>query len=138
MSRIKELRKEKGLTQEQLAKMIGINPVTLSRYETGDRNPKLDKLLIMSRIFEAQVDYILGNTDERTYEFRSPTDTKTTSFAVFVESDEYKDLYFECKKQQIDYLKKEHSYLNDASIENIAQNLARKDIEIFWEKYLKS
>lgn len=63
MERIKELRKEKGLTQAELAKLIGVNPVTLSRYETGDRKPKIDKLEKMAEIFGVTPSYITGLTD---------------------------------------------------------------------------
>lgn len=59
MNRIKKLRKKSGLTQKQLAKKIGVNTVTLSRYETGDRKPKIDKLLKMSKIFGVKLEYLL-------------------------------------------------------------------------------
>lgn len=38
-NRIREVRKEVGMTQEQLAKVLGINRATLSRYESGDIDP---------------------------------------------------------------------------------------------------
>ena len=60
MNRIKKLRKEAGLTQAQLASKIGVNAVTLSRYETGDRNPKVDKLVKMSKVFGVKLEYLLS------------------------------------------------------------------------------
>lgn len=65
MNRIQELRKEAGLTQAQLASKIGVNAVTLSRYETGDRNPKFDKLKKLSEIFLVSIDYITGKSNSR-------------------------------------------------------------------------
>lgn len=72
MNRIKELRTKNGMTQVELAKIIGVNPVTLSRYESDDRNPKIDKLEKMAEVFNVSVDYLTGKsnfdfTDEMTH-----------------------------------------------------------------------
>lgn len=58
MNRIKELRQEKKLTQKELANLLGVNMVTLSRYENNNRNPKIDKLEKMAEIFGVSVAYI--------------------------------------------------------------------------------
>ncbi len=63
MNRIKELRQEKKLTQKELANLLGVNMVTLSRYENNNRNPKIDKLEKMSDIFGVTVEYITGESD---------------------------------------------------------------------------
>lgn len=65
MNRIQELRKEAGFTQKQLADKLGVNTVTISRYETGDRNPKFDKLKKLSELFLVSIDYITGKSDSR-------------------------------------------------------------------------
>lgn len=54
------------MTQAELADYLGVNTVTLSRYETGDRNPKIDKLEKMSDLFHVSIDYITGKNDSRT------------------------------------------------------------------------
>lgn len=64
MNRIAELRKAVGLTQKELAKKLEISPVTLSRYETGDRIPNFDILKKMSEIFnDVPVEFIMKDTD---------------------------------------------------------------------------
>lgn len=63
MNRIKELRTRNGMTQAELAEIIGINSVTLARYESGDRNPKIDKLEKMAEVFNVSVDYLTGKSD---------------------------------------------------------------------------
>ncbi|WP_278530507.1 helix-turn-helix domain-containing protein [Enterococcus asini] len=64
MNRIAELRKSIGLTQKELAKKLEISPVTLSRYETGDRIPNFDILKKMSEIFnDVPVEFIMKDTD---------------------------------------------------------------------------
>ena len=60
MNRLKELRIEKGLTQEKLAKKIGINRTTIAKIESGDRDLTLDHIQRMSDFFNVSYDYILG------------------------------------------------------------------------------
>ena len=45
---LKELRKEKGLTQEQLAELMYVSDRTVSRWETGSNLPSLDILIRIS------------------------------------------------------------------------------------------
>ena len=66
MNRLKELRIEKGLTQEKLAKKIGINRTTIAKIESGDRDLTLDHIQRMSDFFNVSYDYILGKSNERT------------------------------------------------------------------------
>lgn len=65
MNRIKQLRNEKGLTQGELSKRIGINRVTLSNLESGTRYPTLDHLQRLSKFFDCSFDYILGKSNDR-------------------------------------------------------------------------
>jgi transcriptional regulator with XRE-family HTH domain len=44
MNRLKELRLEKGLTQEKLANKLGINRTTIAKIESGDRDLTLDHI----------------------------------------------------------------------------------------------
>lgn len=58
--RLKNLRKEKELTQTQLAKMIGISRGALSLYETGKREPDYCTLQKFADFFNVSTDYLLG------------------------------------------------------------------------------
>lgn len=49
---IKELRKEKKLTQADLAKKLGIAPTSVSAWERHENRPLIDKIVMMSEIFE--------------------------------------------------------------------------------------
>jgi len=60
--RLKQLRKEKDLTIEQLASNLGSAKSTISRYENG-REPKADILQLLAEYFNVSVDYLLGKTD---------------------------------------------------------------------------
>ncbi|MBP3929553.1 MAG: helix-turn-helix transcriptional regulator [Peptostreptococcaceae bacterium] len=63
--RLKELRKEKGYTLEQMAQDLNTTKVTLSRYENGTREPKSETLNQLSDYFNVSIDYLFGKTDER-------------------------------------------------------------------------
>jgi len=57
--RIQELRKNKGLSQEQLADVLGVSRQAVSKWESGQSLPEIEKLIAMSALFEATIDYIL-------------------------------------------------------------------------------
>jgi transcriptional regulator with XRE-family HTH domain len=61
--RLKEIREERNLSQEQLAKVIDRSRTSVSGYETYDRLPDLDTLIKLSRFFEVSVDWLLGFSD---------------------------------------------------------------------------
>ena len=65
MNRLRELRKEKNLSQTDVAKAIGVGTNTISRYEKGDREPKLGTWRALADYFDVSVPYLRGAT---TYE----------------------------------------------------------------------
>lgn len=63
--RIVQLRKEKGLTQTQLASELGITRSALSLYEIEKREPDTNTLIEISSYFGVSTDYLLGYSDNR-------------------------------------------------------------------------
>ena len=61
--RIKELRKDKGLTQSQLAKIISSTQDTISLWELGKSYPDIINLVKMAKYFSVSTDYLLGLQD---------------------------------------------------------------------------
>ncbi len=57
--RIQDLRKGKGLSQEQLAETLGVSRQAVSKWESGHSFPEIEKLIAMSELFGVTVDYIL-------------------------------------------------------------------------------
>ena len=56
---LKRLRKEKGMTQEQFAEMMGVSGRTVSRWETGSNMPDLDILIQIADYYEVEIKEIL-------------------------------------------------------------------------------
>lgn len=61
--RLRELRKEKGLTQAELAQVINTNQSQYGKYENGKTNLSLDKAKIFADYFGVSVPYLLGLDD---------------------------------------------------------------------------
>ena len=60
MNRLKELRKEKGLTQDDLAELLEVTKSTIFNWENGVSNIKPDRLKKLCEIFDVDATYLLG------------------------------------------------------------------------------
>lgn len=56
------LRKRKGITQEQLSEIIGVSRQSVSRWEMDVTFPETDKLILLSKLFECSIDYLLNHS----------------------------------------------------------------------------
>ena len=65
MNRIKEIREDKGLTQMQIAKAIGITQRNYSYIETGKTMLTEDILIKLADYYNTSIDYLLYRTDKR-------------------------------------------------------------------------
>ena len=63
MIRLKQLRKQKNISQQKLATDMGMNQNAISRYETGEREADYKTLIAFAEYFHVSVDYLLGRTD---------------------------------------------------------------------------
>ena len=73
MKLLKKLREEKGLTQSELGKELGISPSTVGMYEQGRRVPDVPILKKMSAFFNVSIDYLLENVNHNV-PTKMPTD----------------------------------------------------------------
>lgn len=62
--RLKEIRKAKGISQLKLALDLNTNQNTISRYETGEREPSIRELIKIADYFHVSVDYLLERTEK--------------------------------------------------------------------------
>lgn len=54
-----------NMTQIDLSRKIGISNVTISRYLSGDRVPRLDVIARIASVFDVSIDYLLGISDQK-------------------------------------------------------------------------
>ena len=61
--RLKEIRKSRGISQLKLAIALNTSQNTISRYETGDREPGISELISIADYFDISLDYLLERTN---------------------------------------------------------------------------
>ena len=64
-NRLRKLRKEKNMTQEELAKLINSTKANISKYETGKVEPNIETIRFFADYFDVSVDYLLDKTNVR-------------------------------------------------------------------------
>lgn len=62
-NRLRELRKNRDLTQISLQLQTGIEQALLSKFENGDRVPPIETLIRLAEFYNVSIDYILYRTD---------------------------------------------------------------------------
>lgn len=63
--KIYQLRSKKGLSQEVFGDMVGVSRQSVSKWETGQSLPELEKIVAISELFEVSTDYLLKETEDR-------------------------------------------------------------------------
>ena len=62
--RLREIRKSRGISQLRLAMDLNMNQNTISRYETGEREPGISDLIKIADYFGVSIDYLVGRGNE--------------------------------------------------------------------------
>ncbi len=60
---LKRIRKERGMTQIALQMQTGIEQALISKYETGERIPPTETLIILADFFNTNIDFLLDRTN---------------------------------------------------------------------------
>ena len=55
-----ELRRDRGMKQGELAKLLNVSSSTISNYETGTQIPPMERIITIADIFHVTTDYLLG------------------------------------------------------------------------------
>ena len=61
--RLKELRKEFGLSQDELARQVGLTHTAIGLWEQNKRVPNLDAVISLAKFFKVSLDYLAGLED---------------------------------------------------------------------------
>lgn len=75
--KLKALRKEKGLTQQQLAEKMELVKGSISAYEQNTKYPSLDVLIKLCTFFHVSADYMLGLSDDMQFKVSALTEEQT-------------------------------------------------------------
>jgi transcriptional regulator with XRE-family HTH domain len=78
-TRIKELRKEKGISQRSLAKSIGVDFSSISYWENSIAEPKATYIVRLAIFFDVSTNYLMGMEDESGRELNIDKDIKITA-----------------------------------------------------------
>ena len=78
-SRVKELRKESGLTQKRLAEATGLSPGLLSRIENGLAMPSIPTLQSISNTLKTEIGYFFQDQEEKGYIITNPGDRRVVA-----------------------------------------------------------
>ncbi len=85
-TRLRELRLNKGLRQEQVAKLIGVNKCAISTYENDTRQPSFEILVRLANLYRVSTDYLLGQTNSRSVDLSGLTEQEAALICEFVET----------------------------------------------------
>lgn len=95
--RLRELRKQKGLTQGELGEMVGVKKSIVCLYEKEKRNPSVETIIDFVQIFGVTADYLLGTecliktfTDKKELKIKAFTNEEV---AFIEELKHHKDIY---------------------------------------------
>lgn len=92
--RLRKARKNKNLTQAEVAEKLGVTRSVIARYESGINDPSTENIVTLAEIYEVTTDYLLGKTDLMVRESKSTYDVSTND----IEMDEALSLARRIKK----------------------------------------
>lgn len=102
--RLTVLLDENNMTQTQLAKKIGTSNVTICRYLTCERIPRLDVVTKISSVFNVSLDYLLGLSDDK--DIQISDEISDLNIAILISKLYSLDDNSHLSKNQIELIKK--------------------------------
>lgn len=123
-TRVRELRRGRGLSQKQFADAVGTTQQSVTDWELGKKSPKLDSLLPCAEFFNVSLDYLTGRTDV-------PYIVRSCS----IENGEI--ICFTTKKDLPADAERPDQVIADVSVDDDALPTNRKELEQFVESVLR-
>ena len=112
-SRLREIRKSKGLTQTELGDLIGVGKSAICCYEKETRNPTLEAFIELIHVFGVSADYLLGmdylikRTNNKMEEYVSMTKEEIIFIDELKKNKMVYDILLQDPKRGADLIKKE-------------------------------
>ena len=103
ISRLDQARKEKGLTQRELANRVGVTEVSMSRYVNGARVPKGPIVVNIAKALGVSVDYLVGTSSVKKRQtnadkIRNMSDEELAEFIEQISTDSMETISFGTKE----------------------------------------
>lgn len=89
--RLKKLRNEKGLTQQQVADRVWVSKAVVSSYEIGTRAPSYEVLIKLAKLFGVSTDFLLGVSPKRVINVDNLTEEQITLITQLIKEIERKN-----------------------------------------------
>lgn len=96
--RLKELREEKNLTQNDIAKAINTSRPNIGRWEKGENEPSSSAVIALAQFFNVSADYLLGLEDD--FGIKKSTGTGVSALSKEEQRlvSDFRELNFACKQ----------------------------------------
>lgn len=62
-TRLQRMREQRRISRRIMSELCGLSPSMISKYERGEKQPKLESLIILADFFECSIDYLVCETD---------------------------------------------------------------------------
>lgn len=82
--RLRQLREDRGLSRDALAKKLGISKETVYRYENNVQSPSLERTKQIAVVLRTSMDYLVGLDDEYTIKFPTLTKDQRDALNLFL------------------------------------------------------
>lgn len=86
---VRDLRKERGWSQQEVADRLGLNKMTISGYETGKRRPSFEMLDALAQVFDVSFDYLLGTSLSRGMYAQPDSEDPLVQLSNLLQPDEF-------------------------------------------------
>lgn len=134
--RIRLLREERNIIQEEVAKALNVTRETIARWENGTRDIKTDATMALAKFFNVTSDYLLGLSDYKTFENTDIGETTGLSEEVIKSLkgrlEHYKELY-DNEPEYKDFINEQIEFEMDA-LNALIQSIIKDDLpsKMFW------
>lgn len=119
--KLKKLRKEKGITQSELAKIVGVSTSMIGMYETDARKPSYEVLTKIAQYFRVSTDYLLGKTEYTTVDEKIDVELGgDESNQIKEKTTLYKTDEFKTAEDAIQFILKQNIIMSDLNLENMS------------------
>ncbi len=132
--KIYQERRKLGLSQEQFAEKMDISRQAVSKWESGQSMPDLDKIVAMSQIFGVSTDYLLKE-DDNSFKETTSVEYTESGYTEFVEDDGY-EAYGTDDKMHNTY--RSSSQANMQESQSLLQELSLEEIASYEKTYTSS